>query len=67
VKIPIFKAKHFRCRSLKNKGNRSGIRVIYAYIREMEEIALIEIYSKNKKENHEHKRILQNFSEKITD
>jgi len=31
VKVPIYKLKHFRCKSLKRKGSRSGIRVIYAY------------------------------------
>jgi mRNA-degrading endonuclease RelE of RelBE toxin-antitoxin system len=51
VKVPIYKVKHFRCRDLKGKGNRSGIRVIYAYNQDKDEVALIEIYYKGKKEN----------------
>ena len=31
IKLPIYKARHFRCKTLKGKGVKSGIRVIYAY------------------------------------
>lgn len=53
----VYKAKKFACKSLKGKGAKSGIRVIYAYISENDEIYLIEIYSKSAKENEDRDRI----------
>jgi len=53
---PVFKARKFRCKALQ-KGSKSGIRVIYFFNHEKEEIHLIEIYSKGKKENHDLDRI----------
>ncbi len=53
----VYKAKKFACKSLKGKGAKSGIRVIYAYIPETDEIYLIEIYSKSDKENENRERI----------
>ncbi len=53
---PVFKARKFRCKAL-NKGSRSGIRVIYTYNPKTDEITLIEIYHKGKKENHDLSRI----------
>ena len=44
----IYKIKHFRCKALKHKGSRSGIRVVYAYLPEQEQIKFIEIYYKEK-------------------
>ncbi|NGX58680.1 MAG: hypothetical protein K940chlam3_01588, partial [Chlamydiae bacterium] len=46
-------------KALKGKGARSGIRIVYAYIAEKDEIYLIEIYSKNDKESEDHERIKQ--------
>ena len=53
----IYKAKKFACRSLKGTGVQSGIRVIYAYFDETDEIQLIEIYYKGDKKNEDRKRI----------
>ena len=53
----VYKAKKFACKALKGKGARSGIRVIYAYVPENDEIHLIEIYSKSDKENENRERI----------
>ncbi len=53
----VYKAKKFACKALKGKGARSGIRVVYAYIPENDEIYLIEIYSKSDKENENRERI----------
>lgn len=53
----VFKSKKFACKSLKGKGARSGIRIVYAYMPESDEIFLIEIYSKNDKENEDRERI----------
>lgn len=62
VDDPIYKVKHFRCRALKGKGNRSGIRVIYAYEESIDKITFIEIYHKNMKENEDRERILKYFA-----
>jgi len=62
IKNPkIYKAKKFACRSLRGKGVQSGIRVIYAYFEEKDEIQLIEIYFKGDKENEDRKRIAKNY------
>lgn len=53
----VYKAKKFACKALKGKGVKSGIRVIYAYWSEFDEIFLLEIYSKNEKENEDRDRI----------
>lgn len=53
---PVYKARKFRCKTLK-RGSKSGIRVIYTYNLKTDEIILIEIYFKGKKENHDLDRI----------
>lgn len=53
----VYKAKKFACRSLKGKGAKSGIRIIYAYLDEEDTIEFIEIYYKGDKENENHERI----------
>jgi len=58
----IFKAKKIACRSLKGKGVKSGIRVIYAYFESDDRIELIEIYYKGDKENEDRERIIRNYS-----
>ena len=52
----VYKARKFRCKAL-NKGSKSGIRVVYTYNPKTDEIILIEIYFKSKKENHDVHRI----------
>jgi hypothetical protein len=54
----IYKVKKFACRSLKGKGVKSGIRIIYAYYPDKDKIEFIEIYYKGIKENEDRKRIL---------
>lgn len=65
VKTPVYKLKNFRSLDFKNKGSRSGFRIIYAHINEKEKIKIIfiEIYHKNKKSNHDKDRILRYFEE----
>jgi hypothetical protein len=53
----IYKARKFACKSLKGKGSRSGIRVIYAYFEDLDRIDLVEIYFKGDKENEDRERI----------
>ncbi len=60
----IYKAKKFACRSLKNRGVASGIRVIYAYLEDQDKIEFIEIYFKSDKENEDRERILRHYRQK---
>lgn len=64
-KIQIYKIKKFSCKSLKGRGVRSGIRVIYAFYPEFFKVDFIQIYFKGEKENADFDRIreyLKNFS-----
>ena len=54
---PVYKAKKFACRSLKGKGAKSGIRIIYSYFEQDDAIEFIEIYYKGDKENENRERI----------
>jgi hypothetical protein len=55
--IQVCKIKKFACRSLRGKGSRSGIRIIYAYYYRLSKVDFIEIYYKGKKENEDRERI----------
>ena len=55
----IYKAKKFACKSLKGKGVQSGIRIIYAYLDDLNKIEFIEIYFKADKENEDRERIFK--------
>lgn len=55
--VKVCKIKKFSCRSLKGRGNRSGIRVTYAYLCDSMTIIFIEIYFKGDKENEDKGRI----------
>lgn len=57
----IYKAKKFACKALKGKGAKSGLRIIYAYTPESDEVYFIEIYSKSDKENEDRERIKELF------
>jgi mRNA-degrading endonuclease YafQ of YafQ-DinJ toxin-antitoxin module len=57
----IYKAKKFACRSLKNKGVQSGIRVIYAYFETENKIELVEIYYKGDKAQEDKERIFRHY------
>ncbi|PIP46094.1 MAG: hypothetical protein COX15_01570, partial [Candidatus Colwellbacteria bacterium CG23_combo_of_CG06-09_8_20_14_all_42_19] len=56
-KIQICKIKKFACKSLKGKGSKSGIRVIYAFYCQNCKVDFIEIYFKGEKENEDRERI----------
>lgn len=58
----IYKVKKFACKSLKGKGSRTGLRLIYAYYEDRDKIELIEIYEKSKKNNENRRRIKQIYS-----
>jgi len=60
----IYKARRFACKSLKGKGARSGIRIIYAYYEEEDIIEFIEIYYKAQKANEDRDRIIGHYKKK---
>ncbi len=55
--LQFYKIKKFACKSLKGKGVRSGLRVIYAYSPSQQKIIFLEIYFKAKQVNEKHSRI----------
>ncbi len=62
INILIFKVKHFRCKALKQKGAKSGIRVIYSYFETDQRIEFIEIYYKDKDDTDcDKERIKKNY------
>lgn len=54
------KVKKFTCKALKGKGSQSGIRIIFVYEKEKQQITFIEIYYKGDKKNEDKER-LKNF------
>lgn len=65
VKVPIYKARRFRCRSIK-KGSYSGFRIIYAYIEDSSTIKFVQLYHKSKNSDavEDRDRIYKYFEEK---
>jgi len=59
--ILVCKIKKFACKSLKGRGSKSGIRVIYAFHRANLKVDFIEIYFKGEKENENRERIKDYF------
>ena len=64
IRSPVYKVKKFACRSLKGKGVRTGLRLIYAYIEEEDCIELIEIYMKGDKSTENRDRIKKRYGVK---
>lgn len=61
VRLPVYKVKRFACQSLKGRGVRTGLRLIYAFDVEEDCIELIEIYVKADKETEDRGRIKDNY------
>jgi len=55
--IKMCKVKKFACKSLKGKGAKSGIRIIYAFHIQELKVTFIEIYFKGDKESEDKERI----------
>jgi mRNA-degrading endonuclease RelE of RelBE toxin-antitoxin system len=55
--LKFYKVKKFSCKSLKGRGAKSGIRIVYAYLLEEQKIVFLEIYFKGKQKNNNIKRI----------
>ncbi|KKR29911.1 MAG: hypothetical protein A3A96_01340 [Candidatus Zambryskibacteria bacterium RIFCSPLOWO2_01_FULL_39_39] len=53
----VFKIKKFACRSLKGRGVKSGIRVIYFFHIQKLEVIFIEMYFKSEQENENRLKI----------
>lgn len=58
IELKFFKVKKFQCKSLKGRGAKSGIRVIYAYFPIEQKIVFMEIYFKANQENENKQRIV---------
>lgn len=67
ITTPVYKASKFRCKYLKNKGVRSGIRVIFCWEQKNNpiKITFIEIYHKGKQENHDINKIIEFFNNRV--
>ena len=61
--LPVHKVRRFACRSLKGRGARTGLRLVYAWDEARDAITLIEIYIKTDKANEDRKRILKYFDD----
>jgi len=57
----FYKVKKFPCKSLKGKGARTGLRVIYTYIESENKIEFIEIYYKQDKVMEDRLRIKKHY------
>lgn len=55
--IQICKVKKFACKTIKGRGSKSGIRVIYAFHCQNYKVDLIELYFKGDKKNEDRERI----------
>lgn len=53
----VCKIKKFACRSLKGRGVKSGIRVVYFIDLEKLEVTFLEMYFKSEQENEDRERI----------
>lgn len=56
--LKFFKVKKFQCKSLKGRGAKSGIRVIYVYLPADQRIIFLEIYFKPDQESEKKERII---------
>jgi hypothetical protein len=58
TKLKFFKVKKFQCKSLKGRGAKSGIRIVYAYFPIEKKVVFIEIYFKANQDNENRQRIV---------
>ncbi len=58
----FFKVKKFQCKSLKGRGAKSGIHLIYVYFPIEQKIVFIEIYFKTDQVNENKQRIIDFIS-----
>ena len=63
----VYKATKFACKSLKGKGGKSGLRLIYAHFAQEDIIEFIEMYYKGDQENEDSERIKKYLSSLLLD
>jgi mRNA-degrading endonuclease RelE of RelBE toxin-antitoxin system len=61
IETNMIKIKKIACKSLKGKGVKTGLRLIYAYLEDDHKIVFVEIYHKNTKNTETKTRILRYF------
>ncbi len=61
--IKIYKLKKFACKSLKGRGVKSGIRIIYAFYTKTSRADFIQIYFKGEQLNEDTERIKEYLTE----
>jgi hypothetical protein len=61
LKTCIIKVKKIACKALKGRGVNSGLRLVYAYFPDKNEITFIELYHKNDNSKEDRGRIIANF------
>ena len=61
IETCVIKVKKVACKSLKGKGNNTGLRLVYAYFEDEQKIIMIELYYKSDKESEDRGRILKWF------
>lgn len=62
LKAIVIKIRKIASASIRGRGAHSGFRIIYAWIPELEEVVLIEIYHKSNQAMEDRKRIFHNFN-----
>ena len=55
--LRFYKIKKFQCKSLKGRGAKSGIRVIYAFFPVQQKVVFLEMYFKAKQEKEDRRRV----------
>jgi len=58
AELQFFKVKKFQCKSLKGRGAKSGIRIVYAFFPVQQKVVFLEIYFKADQKNENRERIL---------
>lgn len=57
----IYEAFKFACRSMKGKGAKTGIKVVYAHFEQEKRIELIEMYYQEDKDNPDQERLTKYY------
>jgi len=55
--VTVCKLKKFACKSLKGRGSKSGIRIIYVFLEKSRKVIFLEIYFKGNKRKEDFDRI----------
>ena len=55
--LQFYKVTKFQCKSLKGRGAKSGIRVVYAFFPVQQRVVFLEMYFKAKQEREDRQRV----------